>query len=87
MDLYGMEVPGSGGKTCWQIFEDAVCDTPAGPSYGACLGNPRDTSAHMYKPKDFVNDKQELPWPNRPQEGQIFLAFIQQQHLLLFFFF
>nr|GEZ17470.1 3-isopropylmalate dehydratase large subunit, chloroplastic [Tanacetum cinerariifolium] len=38
MDIYTLPVPGSGGKTCSQIFEAAVCDTPASPSCAACLG-------------------------------------------------
>lgn len=46
-----MEVPGSGGKTCSQIFEEAGCDTPASPSCGACLGGPKDTYARMNEPK------------------------------------
>ncbi|KAG7991708.1 hypothetical protein I3843_02G091000 [Carya illinoinensis] len=50
MDLYGLQVPGSGGKTCSQIFEEAGCDTPASPSCGACLGGPKDTYARMNEP-------------------------------------
>jgi 3-isopropylmalate/(R)-2-methylmalate dehydratase large subunit len=50
MDVYGLEVPGSGGKTCSQIFEEAGCDTPASPSCGACLGGPKDTYARMNEP-------------------------------------
>ncbi|KAG4931766.1 hypothetical protein JHK84_048760 [Glycine max] len=51
MDLYSLPVPGSGGKTCSQIFEEAGCDTPASPSCGACLGGPKDTYARMNEPK------------------------------------
>lgn len=47
MDLYSLPVPGSGGKTCSQIFEEAGCDTPASPNCGACIGGPRDTYARM----------------------------------------
>lgn len=47
MDVYALEVPGSGGRTCSQIFEEAGCDTPASPSCGACLGGPKDTYARM----------------------------------------
>jgi hypothetical protein len=47
MDVYSLEVPGSGGKTCSQIFEEAGCDTPASPSCGACMGGPRDTYGRM----------------------------------------
>ncbi|KAJ6725812.1 DEHYDRATASE putative-RELATED [Salix purpurea] len=49
MDLYTLPVPGSGGKTCSQIFEEAGCDTPASPTCGACMGGPRDTYARMNK--------------------------------------
>lgn len=51
MDVYGLPVPGSGGKTCSQIFEEAGCDTPASPSCGACLGGPKDTYARLNEPK------------------------------------
>ncbi|OMP03153.1 Aconitase/3-isopropylmalate dehydratase large subunit, alpha/beta/alpha, partial [Corchorus capsularis] len=47
MDIYTLTVPGSGGKTCSQIFEEAGCDTPASPSCAACMGGPRDTYARM----------------------------------------
>lgn len=50
MDIYSLPVPGSGGKTCSQIFEEAGCDTPASPNCGACLGGPRDTYARMNEP-------------------------------------
>ena len=45
--MYSLPVPGSGGKTCSQIFEEAGCDTPASPNCGACLGGPKDTYARM----------------------------------------
>lgn len=51
MDVYTLPVPGSGGKTCSQIFEEAGCDTPASPNCGACLGGPRDTYARMNEPQ------------------------------------
>ena len=51
MDLYSIPVPGSGGKTCSQIFEEAGCDTPASPSCGACLGGPKDTYARLNEPQ------------------------------------
>jgi 3-isopropylmalate/(R)-2-methylmalate dehydratase large subunit len=54
VDLYSLPVPGSGGKTCSQIFEEAGCDTPASPSCGACLGGPRDTYARMNEPMVFL---------------------------------
>lgn len=51
MDLYTLEVPGSGGKTCSQIFEEAGCDTPASPSCAACMGGPKDTYGRLNEPK------------------------------------
>ena len=51
MDVYSLPVPGSGGKTCSQIFEEAGCDTPASPSCGACLGGPKDTYARLNEPQ------------------------------------
>ncbi|GAV82365.1 Aconitase domain-containing protein, partial [Cephalotus follicularis] len=54
MDVYSLQVPGSCGKTCSQIFEEAGCDTPASPSCGACLGGPRDTYACMNEPKMVI---------------------------------
>ena len=50
MDVYSLPVPGSGGKTCSQIFGEAGCDTPASPNCGACLGGPKDTYARMNEP-------------------------------------
>ena len=50
IDVYSLPVPGSGGKTCSQIFEEAGCDTPASPNCGACLGGPKDTYARMNEP-------------------------------------
>ncbi|KAK1390701.1 hypothetical protein POM88_018879 [Heracleum sosnowskyi] len=47
MDVYSLLVPGSGGKTCSQIFEEEGCDTPASRNCGACLGGPKDTYACM----------------------------------------
>lgn len=55
MDVYTLPVPGSGGKTCSQIFEEAGCDTPASPNCGACLGGPRDTYARMNEPQASEN--------------------------------
>ena len=51
MDVYSLPVPGCGGKTCSQIFEQAGCDTPASPTCGACMGGPRDTYARMNEPQ------------------------------------
>ena len=51
MDIYSLPVPGCGGKTCSQIFEEAGCDTPASPSCSACMGGPRDTYARMNEPQ------------------------------------
>ncbi|XP_048430516.1 3-isopropylmalate dehydratase large subunit, chloroplastic-like [Pyrus x bretschneideri] len=50
-DVYSLPVPGSGGKTCSQIFEEAECDTPASPSCGARLGGPKDTYARLNEPQ------------------------------------
>ncbi|XP_038977619.1 3-isopropylmalate dehydratase large subunit, chloroplastic-like [Phoenix dactylifera] len=47
MDIYGLPVPGSGGKTCSQIFEEAGCEVPASPSCAACMGGPLDTYARI----------------------------------------
>ncbi|KAK6914160.1 Aconitase/3-isopropylmalate dehydratase large subunit, alpha/beta/alpha domain [Dillenia turbinata] len=60
MDMYTLPVPGSGGKTCSQIFEEAGCDTPASPTCGACMGGPRDTYARLNEPQasySFINKK------------------------------
>ncbi|GMN53307.1 hypothetical protein TIFTF001_022448 [Ficus carica] len=62
VDVYSLPVPGSGGKTCSQIFEEAGCDTPASPSCGACLGGPKDTYARMR-----VDNQPKLPRPNGTQ--------------------
>ena len=51
MDLYTLEVPGSGGKTCSQIFEEAGCDPPASPSCAACMGGPKDTYGRLNEPQ------------------------------------
>ncbi|KAK8971497.1 3-isopropylmalate dehydratase [Platanthera guangdongensis] len=75
MDLYGLPVPGSGGKTCSQIFENAGCDTPTSPSCGACLGGPRDTYARMNEPQVCVSTtNRNFPGRMGHKEGQIYLA-------------
>jgi 3-isopropylmalate/(R)-2-methylmalate dehydratase large subunit len=75
MDLYSLPVPGSGGKTCSQIFEEAGCDTPASPSCGACLGGPRDTYARMNEPMVCVSTtNRNFPGRMGHKEGQIYLA-------------
>ncbi|KAF3791269.1 3-isopropylmalate dehydratase large subunit [Nymphaea thermarum] len=75
MDVYTLEVPGSGGKTCSQIFEDAGCDTPASPNCGACLGGPRDTYARMNEPQVCVSTtNRNFPGRMGHKEGQIYLA-------------
>ncbi|XP_020584659.1 3-isopropylmalate dehydratase large subunit, chloroplastic [Phalaenopsis equestris] len=75
MDLYGLPVPGSGGKTCSQIFEEAGCDTPTSPSCGACLGGPRDTYARMNEPQVCVSTtNRNFPGRMGHKEGQIYLA-------------
>ncbi|KAL9401311.1 hypothetical protein Peur_005160 [Populus x canadensis] len=75
MDLYTLPVPGSGGKTCSQIFEEAGCDTPANPTCGACMGGPRDTYARMNKPVVCVSTtNRNFPGRMGHKEGQIYLA-------------
>ncbi|CAD6248267.1 unnamed protein product [Miscanthus lutarioriparius] len=75
MDVYSLPVPGSGGKTCSQIFEEAGCDTPASPSCGACLGGPRDTYARMNEPLVCVSTtNRNFPGRMGHKEGQIYLA-------------
>ncbi|KAL5990233.1 3-isopropylmalate dehydratase large subunit, chloroplastic [Asimina triloba] len=81
MDLYALPVPGSGGKTCSQIFEDVGCDTPASPSCGACLGGPRDTYARMNEPQASMvlvvcvsTTNRNFPGRMGHREGQIYLA-------------
>ncbi|XP_051195446.1 3-isopropylmalate dehydratase large subunit, chloroplastic [Lolium perenne] len=78
MDVYGLTgitVPGSGGKTCLQIFEEAGCDTPASPNCGACLGGPRDTYARMNEPTVCVSTtNRNFPGRMGHKEGQIYLA-------------
>ncbi|XP_047980798.1 3-isopropylmalate dehydratase large subunit, chloroplastic-like [Salvia hispanica] len=75
MDVYSLPVPGSGGKTCSQIFEEAGCDTPASPSCGACLGGPRDTYARMNEAQVCVSTtNRNFPGRMGHKEGQIYLA-------------
>ncbi|KAA8548886.1 hypothetical protein F0562_000570 [Nyssa sinensis] len=75
MDIYSLPVPGSGGKTCSQIFEEAGCDTPASPSCGACMGGPRDTHARMNEPQVCVSTtNRNFPGRMGHKEGQIYLA-------------
>ncbi|KAI8003457.1 hypothetical protein LOK49_LG08G02583 [Camellia lanceoleosa] len=75
MDVYGLPVPGSGGKTCSQIFEEAGCDTPASPTCGACMGGPRDTYARLNEPQVCVSTtNRNFPGRMGHKEGQIYLA-------------
>lgn len=75
MDVYSLPVPGSGGKTCSQIFEEAGCDTPASPSCGACLGGPKDTYARMNEAQVCVSTtNRNFPGRMGHREGQIYLA-------------
>lgn len=55
MDLYTVPVPGSGGKTCSQIFEQAGCEPPNSPSCGACVGGPLDIYARMNEPQASIS--------------------------------
>ncbi|KAG0620167.1 hypothetical protein M758_4G194800 [Ceratodon purpureus] len=75
MDLYSLPVPGTDGKTCAEIFEQAGCDTPASPSCAACLGGPRDTYARMNDPQVCVSTtNRNFPGRMGHKEGQIYLA-------------
>ncbi|KAL9236491.1 hypothetical protein vseg_011155 [Gypsophila vaccaria] len=75
MDVYTLPVPGSGGKTCAQIFEEAGCDTPGSPGCGACLGGPRDTYARINEPLVCVSTtNRNFPGRMGHKEGQIYLA-------------
>lgn len=74
-DVYGMPVPGCGGKTAAEIFEAAGCVTPAAPSCAACLGGPRDTFARMNEPEVCVSTtNRNFPGRMGHKEGQIYLA-------------
>lgn len=55
-DVYTQPVPGCGGKTAAEIFEEAGCIPPAAPSCAACLGGPKDTFARMNEPEVVVSD-------------------------------
>ncbi|XP_048235011.1 3-isopropylmalate dehydratase large subunit, chloroplastic isoform X2 [Ricinus communis] len=75
MDVYSIPVPGSGGKTCSRIFEEAGCDTPASPGCSACMGGPRDTYARMNEPMVCVSTtNRNFPGRMGHKEGQIYLA-------------
>ncbi|XXG84801.1 hypothetical protein AAC387_Pa11g0027 [Persea americana] len=72
VDVFTLPVPGSGGKTCSQVFEEAGCDTPASPNFGACLGGPRDTYARMNEPQVCVSTtNRNFPSRMGHKEGQI----------------
>ncbi|XVF28516.1 hypothetical protein REPUB_Repub15cG0036300 [Reevesia pubescens] len=75
IDVYTLTVPGSGGKTCSQIFEEAGCDTPASPSCAACMGGPKDTYARMNEAQVCVSTtNRNFPGRMGHKEGQIYLA-------------
>ncbi|KAJ0467620.1 putative 3-isopropylmalate dehydratase [Helianthus annuus] len=75
MDLYTLPVPGSGGKTCSQIFEQAGCNSPNSPSCGACMGGPLDTYARMNEPQVCLSTtNRNFPGRMGHKEGQIYLA-------------
>ncbi|XP_050120182.1 3-isopropylmalate dehydratase large subunit, chloroplastic-like [Malus sylvestris] len=74
-----LPVPGSGGKTCSQIFEEVGCDTPASPSCGACLGGPKDTYARLNEPQRIrargyepVSGVRIPPRPQLAKKGRTF---------------
>jgi len=75
MDLYTLPVPGTDGKTCAEVFEQAGCDTPASPSCAACLGGPRDTYARMNEAQVCVSTtNRNFPGRMGNKEAQIYLA-------------
>nr|XP_017219695.1 PREDICTED: 3-isopropylmalate dehydratase large subunit-like isoform X2 [Daucus carota subsp. sativus] len=75
IDVYSLPVPGSGGKTCSQIFEEAGCDTPASPNCGACLGGPKDTYARMNEAQVCVSTtNRNFHGRMGHKDGQIYLA-------------
>eukprot|EP00249_Psilotum_nudum_P015489 c25354_g1_i1 orf=445-1974(-) len=75
MDVYTLPVPGTNGKTCAQIFEEAGCDTPASPSCAACLGGPQDTYARMNEPQVCVSTtNRNFPGRMGHRDAQIYLA-------------
>ncbi|KAI3798100.1 hypothetical protein L1987_33369 [Smallanthus sonchifolius] len=75
MDLYTLPVPGSGGKTCSEIFEQAGCDAPKSPSCGACVGGPLDIYARMNEPQVCLSTtNRNFPGRMGHKEGQIYLA-------------
>lgn len=74
-DVYTLPVPGCGGKTAVQIFEEAGCITPAAPSCAACLGGPKDTFARMNEPETVVSTtNRNFPGRMGHKDGQIYLA-------------
>eukprot|EP00271_Cylindrocystis_brebissonii_P011513 TRINITY_DN29355_c0_g1_i1.p1 TRINITY_DN29355_c0_g1~~TRINITY_DN29355_c0_g1_i1.p1 ORF type:complete len:554 (-),score=92.79 TRINITY_DN29355_c0_g1_i1:1308-2888(-) len=75
MDVYTLPVPGTGGKTCSQIFADAGCDVPAAPSCAACLGGPKDTYARMNEAQVCISTtNRNFPGRMGNKEAQIYLA-------------
>ncbi|GBG91734.1 hypothetical protein CBR_g53549 [Chara braunii] len=75
MDLYTQPVPGTGGKTCAEIFNEAGCDTPASPSCAACLGGPKDTYGRMNEPLVCISTtNRNFPGRMGHKDAQIYLA-------------
>ncbi|XP_019239629.1 PREDICTED: 3-isopropylmalate dehydratase large subunit, chloroplastic-like isoform X2 [Nicotiana attenuata] len=75
MDIYSLPVPGSGGKTCSEIFQEAGCYEPASPSCGACPGGLPDTYGRLNEPKVCVSTtNRNFPGRMGHIEGQIYLA-------------
>eukprot|EP00210_Caulerpa_lentillifera_P008314 g7933.t1 len=74
-DVYGVPVPGCGGKTAAEVFTAAGCVAPAAPSCAACLGGPKDTFARMNDAVTCVSTtNRNFPGRMGNKEGHIYLS-------------
>lgn len=74
-DVYSKPVPGCGGKTAAEIFQEAGCVTPAAPSCAACLGGPVDTFARVNEPMTVVSTtNRNFPGRMGHKEAKVYLA-------------
>lgn len=74
-DVYSKPVPGCGGKTAAEIFQEAGCVTPAAPSCAACLGGPVDTFARVNEPMTVVSTtNRNFPGRMGHKDAQVYLA-------------